>query len=53
MLRGDIVVVDYQKGNLQSVVRSVNAVGGNARSTRWAATPLRRPTRPTSPRPRP
>ena len=30
MLRGDIVVVDYQKGNLQSVVRSVNAVGGNA-----------------------
>ena len=30
MLRGDIVVVDYQKGNLQSVVRAVNAVGGNA-----------------------
>ena len=30
MLRGEIVVVDYQKGNLQSVVRSIGAVGGSA-----------------------
>lgn len=29
-MRGDIVVVDYHKGNLQSVVRSVNAAGGHA-----------------------
>ena len=30
MIRGDIVVVDYHKGNLQSVVRGINAVGGQA-----------------------
>ncbi|EUB32926.1 imidazole glycerol phosphate synthase, glutamine amidotransferase subunit [Olsenella uli MSTE5] len=30
MMRGDIVVVDYHKGNLQSVVRGVNAAGGHA-----------------------
>lgn len=29
-MRGDIVVVDYHKGNLQSVVRGVNAAGGHA-----------------------
>jgi glutamine amidotransferase len=30
MSAGDIVVVDYHKGNLQSVVRGINAVGGSA-----------------------
>lgn len=30
MVRGDIVVVDYHKGNLQSVVRGINAAGGSA-----------------------
>lgn len=30
MIRGDIVVVDYHKGNLQSVVRGVDAAGGKA-----------------------
>ncbi|KRO12792.1 imidazole glycerol phosphate synthase subunit hisH [Olsenella uli DSM 7084] len=30
MMRGDIVVVNYHKGNLQSVVRGVNAAGGHA-----------------------
>lgn len=29
-MRGDIVVVDYHKGNLQSVVRGVNVAGGHA-----------------------
>ena len=29
-MRGDIVVVDYHKGNLKSVVRGVNAAGGHA-----------------------
>ncbi|ADK68403.1 imidazole glycerol phosphate synthase subunit hisH [Olsenella uli DSM 7084] len=29
-MRGDIVVVNYHKGNLQSVVRGVNAAGGHA-----------------------
>ena len=30
MIRGDIVVVDYHKGNLQSVVRGLGAAGGSA-----------------------
>jgi glutamine amidotransferase len=30
MIKGDIVVVDYHKGNLQSVVRGVSAAGGSA-----------------------
>lgn len=33
MSAGDIVVVDYHKGNLQSVVRGINAVGGSATAT--------------------
>ncbi|MST72577.1 imidazole glycerol phosphate synthase subunit HisH [Olsenella porci] len=33
MSAGDIVVVDYHKGNLQSVVRGINAVGGSATVT--------------------